>query len=465
MVRELDADYETELLFPPRMEDWVGPTHIARFVREFVGMLDLEALGFSTRTPKVTGRPGLTARLVLSAWVYGYLTRQRSTRLLERACQSDIGAIWLTGNHQPDHSTLHNYFKDHRKAFKKLLKESALLACRMGLVDMSFVAIDGTKLKASTAFRESIVAKDLEIALASLDADIERYLSDVEVAGDSGCAKLPEGLDDVKKLREAIARDLAELKELGASILSPVDPDARMMQTRDGTRPAYNAQAGVDSNSGIILAGSVTLDANDSGQLNLVIDQVEENVGLTPDLTVADTGYFAAAQFQIAEDKGRRVDVAMKGRVPGEGEPLHSWLFVYDAGRDLLVCPIGGELPFSGAGLEHDGKDPVRRFHCDCYHMCPFAKTCSKSAKGRVIAVGLNRDAALRQWERQKNEDHYKNRKKRGATVERIFGHIKRNFGLRRLEHRGLDAVEAVWSTILCATNLTTIYRVWKTQA
>jgi transposase len=317
MVRELDADYEAELLFPARMEDWIGPRHIARFVREFVGMLDLASLGFATRTPKSTGRPGLTARLILSAWIYGYLTRQRSTRNLERACKSDIGAIWLTGNHQPDHSTLHTYFQEHKTAFKKLLKESALLACRMGLVDMNFVAVDGTKLKASTAFRESVVAKDMEIALAFLDSEIDRYVADIDAAGDTGCAKLPEALGEVKKLREAIARDLTELMEIGASILSPVDPDARMMQTRDGTRPAYNAQAAVDSKFGIVLACSVTTEANDSGQLNPVIDLVEENVGLTPDLTGIDTGYFAADQIQIAENKGRNIDVAMRGREKG----------------------------------------------------------------------------------------------------------------------------------------------------
>jgi transposase len=464
MVRELEAHFEVEVLLAPRVEDWVGPRHLARFVREFVGQMDLPALGFTVRSPKATGRPGFTARLLLCAWVYGYLTKQRSTRNLERACQCDMGAIWLTGNHQPDHTTLHNFFRDNRKAFKKLLKESALLACRMGLVDMKFVAIDGTKLKASASKDDAVMAKDLSIALAALESEIEAYMAQVESAGDTACDQLPESLADTQKLRETIARDLAELKQLEASEFSPVDCDARMMQTRDGIRLALNAQAAVDAHSGIVLASSVTSEANDSGQLNKVLDEVEANMSVRPDLTAVDTGYFSGDQIQTAEDEGRDIAVAMHGRAPRE-QPLHSWLFVHDPERDLLVCPIGGELSFRGEGTTHGGKDTVRRYRCDDHELCPFAKICSKDKGGRVVEVAPSRPAVLRQWKRQKREEHRENMRKRGAVVERIFGHIKRNLGVRQLEHRGLEAVEAVWATLLCVTNLRTIYKSWAVAA
>jgi transposase len=465
MVRQLGAEFDTQFLLPPSVEDWVGPRHVARFVREFVRGLDLAELGFTVRVPQVRGRPGYTCELLTSAWVYGYLTKQRSTRSLERACQCDMGAIWLTGNHQPDHSTLHNFFRDHRKAFKKLLRQSALLACRMGLVDMQFVAVDGTKLKASTGGKDAILLKDLEFAVAAIDEQIDKYIAQVDGAGDLPCAQLPESLSDVKKLREAIARDLAELKELGASQLSPVDPDARVMQTRDGLRPAYNAQAAVDSKSGIVLAASVSLNASDAGLLDAVIDQVEEDIGVRPDLTAADSGYFSAAQMQLAQDKGRALAVSMRGREPGKDEPLHSWLFVHDTQRNILVCPIGGELSFRGPRKAHSSKDPVDRYSCDDYKDCPFAKQCSKSPRGRQVEVGLHRDAALGQWERQKNLEHPEKMKKRSAVVERIFGHVKRNLGLRHLDHRTLETVQAVWATILAVTNLRTIYKHWKLAA
>jgi len=411
-------------------------------------------MGF-VREVKSTGRPAIEPKLLVAAWVYAYMTKQKSTRGLERACKCDMGAIWLTGNLQPDHSTLGSFFKDHRASFKQLLKQSALLGCKMGMVDLSFVAVDGSKLRASDAFREAIKSSDLKFGLAALDEEIERYVAEVEAAGNSPCAQLPESLSETKALRDALERDLEELQRLGTSLLSPVDPDARMMQTRDGIRPAYNGQAAVDSNSGIVIACQVSQCANDLGLLDGVLDEVESNLGMNSAVAAADSGYCCGEQIRKAQDKKREVALGTRGVEPGPNEPFHSWFFVHDLKRDVLVCPVGGELPFQGM------KYRARRYHCYEHTLCPFAKDCSKDPEGRSVVVGPDRSALLQLWERQKIRDHKADMKKRSATVERVFGHVKRSLNLRLLEHRGLEMIEAVWSTVLCATNLATLYRVW----
>ena len=81
------------------------------------------------------------------------------------------------------------------------------------------------------------------------------------------------------------------------------------------------------------------------------------------------------------------------------------------------------------------------------------------------MEVADHREAVLRQWKRQKKLEHRENMKKRGAVVERVFGHVKRNLGVRQLEHRGLEAVAAVWAILLCVTNLRTIYKSWAATA
>ena len=55
----IEADYEQIHLLPATLEDWVGPGHPARFIREFVKELDLKELGF-----KMTVKVAMELKLV-----------------------------------------------------------------------------------------------------------------------------------------------------------------------------------------------------------------------------------------------------------------------------------------------------------------------------------------------------------------------------------------------------------------
>jgi len=56
MTREIRADYPQLLMFPGSREDWLGPEHPARFIRDLVDSLDLPSRGFRVRATEV-GRP------------------------------------------------------------------------------------------------------------------------------------------------------------------------------------------------------------------------------------------------------------------------------------------------------------------------------------------------------------------------------------------------------------------------
>ena len=106
MSHEINADYDQGSLLSQYLDDKIPEDHPARYIRDFVNSLDLEGLGFRLPRLSSAGRPSYGARLLLSAWLYGYFHNIRSTRGLERVCRFDLGGIWLTGWQVPDHNTL-----------------------------------------------------------------------------------------------------------------------------------------------------------------------------------------------------------------------------------------------------------------------------------------------------------------------------------------------------------------------
>ena len=102
------ADRSQGTMFPAQLEDYVAEDNPVRVIDFFVDQLDLRELGFSAVDPKETGRPAYHPAVMLKIYVYGYLNRVQSSHRLERECQRNVEAMWLTGCLAPD-------FKNHRR--------------------------------------------------------------------------------------------------------------------------------------------------------------------------------------------------------------------------------------------------------------------------------------------------------------------------------------------------------------
>ena len=165
MSREICPDYETQYLFPRSLEEWVGPDHPARFVREFVDALDLEALGLSeeqkARREDPNGRPHYGLGLLLKVWLYGYMNRIGSSRKFEQGCRDVLPLVWLAGTHVPDHNTLWRFWHRYRETIRQLFLQSVRVAMSEHLVGMVLQAIDGTKIKSAASKRTAWHQADL----------------------------------------------------------------------------------------------------------------------------------------------------------------------------------------------------------------------------------------------------------------------------------------------------------------
>jgi transposase len=124
------------LLLPESLDDYVGPENPVRFVEAFVDGLDLAAAGFGRVRPKETGRPGYAPSDLLKLYIYGYLTRIRSSRRLEAETHRNVEVIWLLRHLKPDFKTIADFRRDNRNAFHPVFREFVLL-CRLWVPKIS----------------------------------------------------------------------------------------------------------------------------------------------------------------------------------------------------------------------------------------------------------------------------------------------------------------------------------------
>src|SRR6185295_982898 len=277
---------------------------------------------------------------------YGYMTKNRYSRGLERACLDQMGMLWLTGMNHPDHTTLWRFWRDNKKPIRKVFKQLLQIATAMNLVGMVLHAVDGTKILSQASEQQGWHQAPLEKKLAKLNEAIDEIMQQTEQAGEQPGAecRLPEPLQHKQQLRERVREQLNQLKEKDREHLNPGDEDARVMKCRTGNRFAYNAQAVVDHQSKLIVAAEVVTEETDNYQLVPMIEQVQDNVGKAAELTVADAGYQAGTGLAEAEDKG--YSALVNQTEPRKDEPYHALHFRYEAENDRCICPRGEVLGF-----------------------------------------------------------------------------------------------------------------------
>ena len=462
MRQVIDVQYGQLLLLAPSVEEWIGPEHPARFIREVVEKMDLKAMKFDTLV-REEGGVAYAPRLLLSAWLYGYFRKVRSTRALERACREEMGFIWLTGNHRPDHNSLWRFWSEHKQGVKEVFVTSVKVAIEMGLVGMVLQAVDGTKVMAACSGRGGYDQKQLTTLLEELEIEVKQAEEQIAQAGAHSSEKIPEQLHQKQQLRDRVKKALDQVQAGEKKHVHPLEPEATRMECDGRNRFAYNAQAVVDQKVQIILASEVTSQANDSQQLVGMVAQAQANSEPTTThaLVLADGGYANAAQAQAAQQCGYQVVMPPPNSWRDTSNPYHAAHFQHDAQRQVVICPQKRELPLQRIRIKEGKQVEVYRSAQVCKD-CPVRSQCTKDRHGRSIDIQPGHAALVethRRWNEPATAELYE---LRASTIEPVFAQIKQNHGFRRFTHRGLQKVKAQWA-MLCATwNLRVAFSHWK---
>src|ERR1700746_1832987 len=141
----IESRREQGFLLPPDVRDWLARDHLAWFVIEAVGQMDLSAFYAAYRADG-HGRAAYEPSVMVTLVLYAFATDVRSSRAVERHCRQDVAYRVITGNLVPDHATVARFICRHEQALADLFSEVLKLCHRAGLVKSGVVSIDGTRI-------------------------------------------------------------------------------------------------------------------------------------------------------------------------------------------------------------------------------------------------------------------------------------------------------------------------------
>jgi transposase len=448
MIRYVNIDRDTPLLLPPDLREWVPADHLVHFVIDAMEAIDTRAAAVNARG---TGSEQYPPALLLGLLVYSYATGTFSSRQIERASYENVAVRLLCADTHPDHDTLCTFRRKNGPLLTHAFAQILELAARCGVLKVGqiTVAIDGTKILANASKHAAVSHGHAEKNLRTLDLEIAELLAKADQAD---ATPLQDGLTipaEVQRRQErqaqlqrakaemearAYVRFQAEQAEHEAKLarraaaaasgkpprgrppqapdpapqstdqVNFTDADSRIMKTTDGFQQAYNAQAGVETASRLIVGPRVSQAPNDKRELLPNVAAVRRH--LLPDTLLVDSGFVSAAAVTAVEraTPGLIVLAAM------QREPHGRTVAQLEKRTDPPAPPP--EAPFA-ARMRHR----------------------TATAAGRALYQ-------LRQ-----------------QTVEPVFGIIKAVLGFRRFSLRGLAKVSLEWELVCLAYNLKRLHR------
>ena len=445
------------MLLPPDLRDWLPEDHMVHFILDVVQSMDFSGFSFNQRG---TGSRQYPPAVLLALLVYCYCTGRFSSRVIEEATYCDVAVRYICAGSHPDHDTICTFRRVNREAFEKFFVHVLEVAAQSGVMKkVGTVSVDGTKIHANASKHSAVSYSRAQEMLEQLENEVAAL---TEKAEQSDCSQqedctlnLPDEIARRKERKarieeavaviesrheEKLARERQEYEEKvarrqaqreegtkpkgpepkepssqveGKAQYNFTDAESRIMKSGTGKHfeQSYNAQAGVEVESMLVVATTLSDQPNDKGELLPVLDAAAAN-GFEAGKVLADTGYYSEANVEGAES--RKVEPYIAVEKQSHGIDLESILEGSPA--------EGTELPAEATAKEQ---------------MAHKLKT-------------------------PEGAELYKLRKQ---SVEPVFGIIKHCMRFRQFLMRGKEKVSGEWNLVCTAYNLKRTFNLIQAQA
>ena len=454
-ARFVNIDHDTPLLLPPDLRDWLPKDHLVHFIMDAVDLIDVSRARVNERG---TGSAQYPPSMMMSLLFFCYATGTFSSRKIERLTCESVAVRYLCADTHPDHDSICAFRRENKNLVESLFHQVLELAARAKVLKVGDItlSLDGTKLYANASKHSAVGHGHIVEQLKLLEDQITELMAKAELAdstplqdGLSIPVEIQRRADRITKLKEAkaviedrakerIAKEKAEYearlaeraaqeaatgrKPRGRAPQAPnetpaasdqmnfTDPESRIMPVSGSKDFAqcYNAPAGVEVESRLIVAAEVVPAPNDKEQLVPGMSAVSSVIKSIANVLV-DNGYYSEAAVRAVEHTeeshptGTTV-YAATGRI-------HHQRSVSDLEKRADPLP-----PAAGASAKE--------------HMAWRTST----QVGRALY------------------------KLRQQTVEPVFGIIKSAMGFRQMSMRGQEKASLEWKLVATAYNLKRLF-------
>jgi len=447
-------------LLPLSIKDMIPKGHICFMVEEFAGSLDFSNFDM---IHDGAGHPAYHPRIIMKVLIMGMLAKVRSSRKLASGCRENFVFMYLAEKVQPDFRTMARFRKDNPEFVKDAFKKTVELANKSKLIDLSFISIDGSMLKAYAGKKRYFGKKGLDKLDKAIDKMVEDDIAideiEEQIFGDKeeGLTGIDERdlrrivrdykkSEDKKKIKKNIEKAKNELEKYSLKKVSISDPESRMMQNKKGfSELSYNTQISVSRNQ-IILSNDLCQDKHDAHQFIPQMRNAMENVKLRKNTKVAlDCGYSDGKNIKFAEDN--KIDLYVPSRaqaqeLEGKEQTLNHDNYEYDAKKDELI--VGRHrFYFKSAYTRKNGKKIIMYYN-------------DELKKKKDVPFYFRERLRMRdKMEKPESKRVYGTRK---ITVEPVYGNLKENLGFRGFLLRGLKSAKIELNLACIAHNLQKIF-------
>jgi len=385
-----------------------------------------------------TGCPSVDPELLIRMMVIGYCYSIRSDRQLCQAVTLDLAYRWFCGlgleDRVPDHSTFsvnrHGRFRDSdilRRVFESVVRR----CMEAGLVKGEGFAVDASVIEANASRFKRVEGAEIDWTDAErARRPVREYLAALDGA------QSPTNPD--RKPRA----------------LSPTDPCAAWTtRGRHKVMFGYSLNYLIDTEEAIIVdvEATPTRITKEVDATETMIERAEGRFALKPKRIAADVAYGTGEMLDWLMGRDIDAHIPIKDMSKRKDGTLSREDFVFDAERDVYICPAGKTLRttgrvFAGNTLYYRAS----KFDCE---RCPLKQRCCPKSPGRRVPRDVNEAARDHARALMGTEPFVQSRRER-KKIETRFGDLKWNLGLTRLRLRGLSGARDEFHLAAIVQNL-----------